>query len=77
MDRLFGKELSNLLDPLPHINRFKPAARVPSKSIRLASHDENLAANKRAEKVSVSAHQEIKPLKVEGNCESEYKEDNN
>jgi hypothetical protein len=48
MDRLFGKELSNLLDPLPHIIKSKIPSRVPSKSIRVQPHDENIPVSRKA-----------------------------
>lgn len=48
MDRLFGKEVSNLLDPHFHINKTKLPSRIPSKSIRVQGHDENIPVSRKA-----------------------------
>lgn len=56
MDRLFGKELSNLLEQV-HLNKQRPPARVTSKSTRPLAADENhKPLNRKVEKVSTSAH---------------------
>ncbi len=56
MDRLFGKELSNLLEQV-HFNKQRPLGRVSSKSTRPLAADEYAKGHiRKVEKVSTSAN---------------------
>ena len=71
MDRLFGKELSNLLDQVP-LHKQRPLGRVSSKSTRPLATDENAKmTNKRTDKVTNSARHDSKPAKIQYRDEKE------
>lgn len=52
MDRLFGKELSNLIDPINH-NKSKQPARLHSQSMRTTSEDASKILGKRFNRSSM------------------------
>jgi hypothetical protein len=52
MDRLFGKELSNLIDPLVH-NKSKQPTRLHSQSMRSTNEDATKMLGKRFNRSSV------------------------
>ena len=60
MDRLFGKELSNLLEPALH-NKAKQPGRIHSQSGRLSAEEHSKLLNKRFNRSSFGHnHNQIK-----------------